>query len=303
MERNIESGYVYVLLNPSLPDCVKIGKTTREPATRAAELSSATGVPTPFLVAYEAYFSNCHLAETYIHTLLEAEGFRLSANREFFKIPASRAINAVIHAQSKFGTIEAEDDHGSENNVKSNSSTDTEKQPWEGVLEEAEDYLYGNGDKLEDENKAIELLKIAAKLGSESAYVKLGEIYGGVKGLEWVRNGADKGFAECWLSLANIYSGDQIYFREIPLSKGNSTKCFRNFLSLVDVPNYDSRKLFFAFKKYLENIQRPFEQADVETLAVFLPKFISGIEAISEENERSQKLQQLHQLCEEYITS
>ncbi|PIY04238.1 MAG: hypothetical protein COZ20_06175 [Gallionellales bacterium CG_4_10_14_3_um_filter_54_96] len=48
------SGYVYVLLNQSLPGCVKIGKTTRDTATRAAELSSATGVPTPFMVAYDA---------------------------------------------------------------------------------------------------------------------------------------------------------------------------------------------------------------------------------------------------------
>jgi hypothetical protein len=49
-------GFVYVLINPSLPSYVKIGKTTKDPSIRAAELSSATGVPTPFYVAYEAYF-------------------------------------------------------------------------------------------------------------------------------------------------------------------------------------------------------------------------------------------------------
>ena len=33
-----DNGYVYVLMNPSLQNMVKIGKTTREPEERAKEL-------------------------------------------------------------------------------------------------------------------------------------------------------------------------------------------------------------------------------------------------------------------------
>lgn len=34
-------GYIYVLANSAMPDLVKVGKTTRTPAERAAELSKS----------------------------------------------------------------------------------------------------------------------------------------------------------------------------------------------------------------------------------------------------------------------
>src|SRR5262249_27535580 len=60
-----EPGFVYALLNPSMPDLVKVGRTTRDPKGRADELSHATGVPTPFLVAYKRFFSDCEQAEQF----------------------------------------------------------------------------------------------------------------------------------------------------------------------------------------------------------------------------------------------
>jgi hypothetical protein len=45
-------GYVYVLINPAFPDLVKIGRTTKDPKIRAAELS-ATGTPDKFVVAHQ----------------------------------------------------------------------------------------------------------------------------------------------------------------------------------------------------------------------------------------------------------
>lgn len=80
----MDSGYVYVLINPSLDGMVKIGKTTRSPEERAKELSQATGTPTPFVVVYKAYFNDCSKAEAYVHTMLEEQGYRVSSNREFF---------------------------------------------------------------------------------------------------------------------------------------------------------------------------------------------------------------------------
>ena len=47
-------GFVYILVNPAFPGYIKVGKTTKTPEERAKELSAATGVPTPFIVAYDA---------------------------------------------------------------------------------------------------------------------------------------------------------------------------------------------------------------------------------------------------------
>ena len=79
------SGYIYVLVNSSMPGLVKVGKTTREPAQRVAELSSVTGVATPFIIAFEQFFLDCDSAEEFIHTTLERQGLRQTNNREFFR--------------------------------------------------------------------------------------------------------------------------------------------------------------------------------------------------------------------------
>ena len=78
------SGFVYVMINVSYTGLVKIGKTTKDPDERAKELSSATGVATPFIVVYKRQFNNCHVAEKVIHNVLEEQGYRVNTMREFF---------------------------------------------------------------------------------------------------------------------------------------------------------------------------------------------------------------------------
>ena len=95
VDNNSSFGYIYVMVNPSLPNLVKIGKTTREPNERAKELSSATGVPTPFILVYHKPFKDCHLAELVIHKYLEKEGARVNDNREFFQISTTQAIDII----------------------------------------------------------------------------------------------------------------------------------------------------------------------------------------------------------------
>jgi hypothetical protein len=94
-------GYVYALLNSAMPGLVKIGKTEREPDDRAKELSGATGIPTPFVVAYEECFEDCSAAEDYVHALLEQTGFRVAQNREFFCAPVKAAIQAIAKAKER----------------------------------------------------------------------------------------------------------------------------------------------------------------------------------------------------------
>ena len=78
---------------------VKIGKSTRDPEERAKELSSATGVPTPFMVAYSIMVSDCDAAEKFAHELLSLQGARLTKNREFFEVSLSDAIKVIIECK------------------------------------------------------------------------------------------------------------------------------------------------------------------------------------------------------------
>ena len=95
VENDSSFGYIYVMVNPSLPNLVKIGKTTREPNERAKELSLATGVPTPFILVYYKPFKDCHLAETVIHHFFEEKGARVNGNREFFQVSTTEAIDII----------------------------------------------------------------------------------------------------------------------------------------------------------------------------------------------------------------
>lgn len=75
-------GFVYMLRNDYMPDVVKIGCTERSPHRRAAELSKATGVPTPFQVVCYIEVRDHERCEREIHDWLSAH--RVPSNREFF---------------------------------------------------------------------------------------------------------------------------------------------------------------------------------------------------------------------------
>ena len=94
------SGYVHVLTNPSTNGIVKIGKTRQNPDGRAKALSSASGRPTPFVVVYQAYFVDCKQAEEFVYAKLEK--FRISNNRECFKVAIPVAVDAVVEAKNHF---------------------------------------------------------------------------------------------------------------------------------------------------------------------------------------------------------
>lgn len=87
------AGYVYILINKSLDGLIKIGSTTLGAEERARQLSSSTGVPTPFMVAYEIYVDNSTKLEKQIHNMLDE--FRVNPNREFFKYPLHKAIELI----------------------------------------------------------------------------------------------------------------------------------------------------------------------------------------------------------------
>lgn len=89
------AGFIYVLINPAIPGLAKVGKTIRQPSERVAELSSATGVPSPFLIAYQQPVADCDAAEKWVHSELELGGYRHSEQREFFNAPLHVVIGIV----------------------------------------------------------------------------------------------------------------------------------------------------------------------------------------------------------------
>ena len=94
------SGFIYVLVNPSLKkNILKIGKTTRSPKERAVNISQGTGIPTKYHVAYQAHVTNCDMAERMIHQSLKY--CRVRKSREFFEIPLEKAIQAIEEVKSK----------------------------------------------------------------------------------------------------------------------------------------------------------------------------------------------------------
>ncbi len=86
-------GIVYVLVNPAMPNMIKIGMTTAEDVKfRMAQLYT-TGVPLPFECVYAARVSNHEAVEKALHVAFGPN--RVNPKREFFEIEATQAI-AII---------------------------------------------------------------------------------------------------------------------------------------------------------------------------------------------------------------
>lgn len=83
------TGYIYILTNSAMPGLVKIGHTARSPATRAAELSAATGVPDCFTVAWSHPVRDHEALEGLTHGRLAR--YRVNAHREFFSCTVAQA--------------------------------------------------------------------------------------------------------------------------------------------------------------------------------------------------------------------
>ena len=84
-------GFVYILTNPMMPGLLKIGKTTRSVKERAKEISSATGVPKPYIVEYWRITENVDADEKEVHKRLA----HTNSGKEFFNLPIKEAIKVI----------------------------------------------------------------------------------------------------------------------------------------------------------------------------------------------------------------
>lgn len=261
------AGWVYVLVNSSMPGLVKVGKTTRAPSDRANELSGVTGVATPFIVAFEQYFSNCDAAEDYVHAELEQRGLRQAGNREFFRASPNEVVRIVLlapgsceqpHAPNANDVAEDMDllsaDHPNDD------LTLRPSKPWDDLLREADQHFYGFGDVIRDFDEAQRLYRDAARLGSSLAYQSLGDIYfhgHGVtadnqKALQFYKEGMKKGNYYCYAYMAEVFNdADEV---------SNATKAWKHFFSIRREGMSDEVEQRYTFasacQDYLQFCQR-----------------------------------------------
>jgi cold shock CspA family protein len=228
-----DAGYVYLLINSSMEGLVKIGKTTQDPKGRAKELSAATGVPTPFIVVFDAYFEDCSKAEEYVHARLEQKNYRVSSSREFFSVPVNEAVKAIIEAQGVLGMKQSPpaDEHDFQNDEKAsaiNPFAGGDLTPWHDLFKLAEAAEDGLGDALKDLDEALRLYKQAVKLGSPEAYWRIGVLYrkhkdlrGSQQALAYLKEGASRGVDECYAEMAMLYVESQQF--------DNAHKCWSKY--------------------------------------------------------------------------
>ena len=228
----MEQGWVYVLVNSSAPGLVKVGRTCREPALRAAELSSGTGVPTPFVVAFEQFFDDCHAAERSIHAELDRRGWRLTSQREFFRGSASDIIRVVLDASQPASALQKA----------------AEPASLDVLLAAGESALHGLGDALQDTSEAVRCFRRAASLGSPLALERLGAIFGCLfavrmnranrrRAMTPLKEGARRGNSYCYCEMSAVFAAEghidnfhkawTLFFRKCPIPDQNSADAAR----------------------------------------------------------------------------
>lgn len=92
-----ESGYVYILTNPSFKeDWIKIGKSSRPVDVRSKELDN-TAVPLPFEIFATIKTTKYNEVEKIVHkTIDRLTNLRIRQNREFFNVAPQVALDVEI---------------------------------------------------------------------------------------------------------------------------------------------------------------------------------------------------------------
>jgi hypothetical protein len=99
---HMADGFVYVLKNKHVPRLVKVGYTDRNPAIRAEELSSFTGVPGKWVVCKSWFLANAYSWEQRIFTVLADH----RETGEFFKLIPDAAVEIISVFLSVSGAID-----------------------------------------------------------------------------------------------------------------------------------------------------------------------------------------------------
>jgi len=94
--------YVYVLVNKTVPNMVKIGMTTNTPTERARQISQATGVAVPWVPIFEYKCYRSDLLEAEVHEHLKEH--RVNIHREMFAVDTFTAQKVINELGYKYST-------------------------------------------------------------------------------------------------------------------------------------------------------------------------------------------------------
>lgn len=94
--------YIYILVNKSVPNMVKIGMTTNTPVERARQISSATGVAIPWIPIFEFRCYRSDLLEAEIHEYFKEH--RVNKHREMFSVDTHTAQQVIEQLGYKYST-------------------------------------------------------------------------------------------------------------------------------------------------------------------------------------------------------
>ncbi len=230
-------GKLYVLANLSIPDLVKVGKTTRMVEDRVKELSGATGVPNKFVVVYEKAFDDVDAAERYVHAVLESRGQRHADNREFFSASPTEVINVMqkVPREPILNKVEGDTKEDEiDDELSCFNLNDLEDEPeleiWRSIYVEALHTACGIGDIIQDDEEALKLYKKAADLGCPYAYADIGDTYLRIapdmvkskqNALAAYKKGVRSGDPCCYLKMASLFVEQQ--------NSENYQKCLKLF--------------------------------------------------------------------------
>lgn len=201
--------YIYILINPSIGGLLKIGRTSRSPDERAKELSASTGVPTPFVVAYEEQVINSTMAEKLIHEQIAGLGYRINDAREFFSMPLKKAINVVAIVCDQLNRIEI---------AVGEASADRSDNSGEYYHNKGLSHLFGDDHELQNYGFAKDCFLKAIAFGAVGSYQYLAQLHlwglgcskSTDEALLVLKSGADKGVFICYFKMWQIYSGTAI---------------------------------------------------------------------------------------------
>lgn len=251
------------MINPSIEGLVKIGKTTRAPEVRAKELSQATGVPTPFYVAFSIEVSDCHYAEEYVYAVLAHNGFNRSPNREFFEMTLKDAIQVLTLSEQY---LRQQGGIGLGESAECETEPPMLEHPGIAILEKAGAVYWGIRDEIKDQKEALRLLYQAKSLDYGPAYTALAEYFmeeavqseskqrfegDNYRSLELreqalniLNEGARKGHGRCFVKMSEVYSagGTLTVIDSWPEEPDSATKCWKKYFRSATFKNDDDLK-------------------------------------------------------------
>ena len=259
------------MVNPSIEGLVKIGKTTREPESRAKELSQATGVATPFYVAFSIRVPDCHTGEEFVHAILDHNGFRQTTSREFFQIPLRQAIEVLMLAEKELVKTGFKEELQSSQNPglqisQSGEGMDVEfnEHPGRTVFDQAIKFYKGEDEEIEDKEEAIRLLERAKSLNFPAAFTALAQHFlneaqaieeldqnfdtevswpSRKSALSILKEGTTRGHGRCWIMMAQMHHHGEIRPEQDWKTAGlNANKCWKKYFSGNTFQNDDDEK-------------------------------------------------------------